>query len=62
MKYVTTIERMGIEKGFEQGREEEKQAIALNLMRQGISMEMIAQATGLTLTQLQEMQVQAIKF
>jgi predicted transposase/invertase (TIGR01784 family) len=58
MKYVTTIERMGIEQGFEQGREEEKKAIAINLLRQGISMEMIAQATGLTLTQLQEMQAQ----
>ncbi len=58
MKYVTTIERMGIEQGIEKGREEEKKAIALNLLRQGISMDMIAQATGLTVTQLQEMQVQ----
>ena len=30
--------------------------IALNLLRQGISIEAIAQATGLTLPQLQEMQ------
>jgi predicted transposase YdaD len=54
MKYVTTIERMA--------KQDERIAtqteIALNLLRQGISMEMIAQATGLTLAQLQEMQAQ----
>jgi predicted transposase YdaD len=58
MKYVTTIERMA--------KQDERLAtqteIALNLLRQGISIEMIAQATGLTVTQLQEIQVQAIKF
>jgi predicted transposase YdaD len=58
MPYVTSIERMGIEKGIEKGREEERQAIALNLLRQGISVEAIAQATGLTIAQLQQLQSQ----
>jgi predicted transposase/invertase (TIGR01784 family) len=44
------------EKGMEKGMEKERQTIALNLLRQGISIETIAQATGLTLVQLQEMQ------
>jgi predicted transposase/invertase (TIGR01784 family) len=58
MKYVTTIERMGIEQGFEQGRQEEKKAIALNMLRKNLDLETIAEITGLTLTQLQEMQAQ----
>jgi predicted transposase/invertase (TIGR01784 family) len=40
------------------GRREEKRSIALNLLRQGISIETIVQATGLTATQIQEMQSQ----
>jgi predicted transposase/invertase (TIGR01784 family) len=58
MPYITSIERMGIEEGRKEGRDEEKKAIALNLLKQGISVEMIAQATGLTVIQLQEMQAQ----
>jgi predicted transposase/invertase (TIGR01784 family) len=50
MPYMTSIEQMG--------REEEKQAIALNLLQQGFPMEAIAQATGLTLKQLQQLQNQ----
>jgi hypothetical protein len=32
------------------------ETIALNLFRQGISLEMIAQATGLSIAQLEELQ------
>ncbi len=48
METMTSWEKKGMEK--------ERQSIALNLLRQGISIETIAQATGLTLTQLQEIQ------
>ena len=48
MERMTSWEEKGIEKAT--------QSIALNLLRQGISIETIAQATGLTLTQLQEIQ------
>jgi predicted transposase YdaD len=40
----------------EKGMEKERQAIALNLLRQGISIDVIAQATGLTISQLQQLQ------
>jgi predicted transposase YdaD len=52
MKYVTTIERMA----KEEGKVEEKQTIAINLLRQGLAIEAIAQATGLTTEQLQQLQ------
>jgi predicted transposase YdaD len=54
MKYVTTIERMA----KEEGKDEERQTIALNLIRQGLTVEAIAQATGLTIEQIQALQVQ----
>ena len=52
MQTMTSWEEKGIEKGIET----ERQTIALNLLRQGLSIEIIAQATGLTLPQLQDMQ------
>jgi predicted transposase YdaD len=53
MKYVTTIERMAEARA----KEEQKQAIALNLLRQGtLSIEAISQATGLTIEQVQQLQ------
>jgi predicted transposase YdaD len=52
MKYVTTIERMAEERA----KLEEKQAIALNFLRQGLAVEVIAQATGLTIKQVQALQ------
>jgi hypothetical protein len=35
---------------------QERQSIALNLLQQGIALEAIAQATGFTIAQLQELQ------
>jgi predicted transposase YdaD len=48
MQTVTSWEEKGMEKA--------RCSIATNLLRQGISIEAIAQATGLTLSQLQEIQ------
>ena len=42
----------------EKGMEKERQTIALNLLRQGFSIESITQATGLTIAQLQQLQNQ----
>jgi hypothetical protein len=52
MPYVTSIERMGIE----QGEDRATQKIALNLLRKNIPLETIAEATGLTIEQLQQLQ------
>ena len=58
MPYITSVEQIGYDRGEVAGQEKKAIAIAVNLMKQGISMEMIAQATGLTVIQLQEIQVQ----
>jgi predicted HTH domain antitoxin len=52
MPYVTSIEQMGIE----QGKEQERQTIALNMLQENISLETIARITGLTIEQLQQLQ------
>jgi DNA-binding NarL/FixJ family response regulator len=36
------------------GRQEERRSIVLNLLRQGVAIETIAQVTGLTTTQIQD--------
>jgi predicted DNA-binding ribbon-helix-helix protein len=50
MKYVTTIERMA--------EERQKRVIALNLLKQKLAIETIAEVTGLTIEQIQALQVQ----
>jgi predicted transposase YdaD len=50
MRYVTSIERMA--------KEQQKQEIALNLLQQGLAIDAIAQATGLTIEEIQALQVQ----
>jgi hypothetical protein len=52
MPYVTSIEQMGIE----QGRNTERQGIALKMLQENISLEVIARITGLTIEQLQQLQ------
>jgi predicted transposase/invertase (TIGR01784 family) len=56
MPYVTSIERMGIEQGIEQGRDTERQTIALNMIQENIPLETIARITGLRIEQLQQLQ------
>jgi predicted transposase/invertase (TIGR01784 family) len=51
---ITSWEQEGIEKG----RSEMQRAIALNLLNQQMPPTMIAQVTGLTLEQVQELQAQ----
>ena len=59
MEVMTSWERKGMEKGIEKGVEREKQSIALNLLRENLPLETIARTTGLTIAQLQDLQVQS---
>ena len=51
MEVMTSWERKGVEK--------EKQAIALNMLRKSFSLEEVSELTGLTIAQLQDLQVQS---
>jgi predicted transposase/invertase (TIGR01784 family) len=52
MPYVTSIQQMGIE----QGEDRATQKIALKMLQENISLEVIARITGLTIEQLQQLQ------
>jgi hypothetical protein len=54
MPYVTSIEQMGIE----QGRQVEKEAIALNALRRKLPLETIAEITELSIEQIRQLQIQ----
>ncbi len=47
------------ERGMEKGRAVERQTIALNMLQKQVALETIAEFTGLTIAQLQELQSQA---
>jgi predicted transposase/invertase (TIGR01784 family) len=49
------IYEKGMEKGMEKGREEEKIEIARNLLKLGLTLESITQATGLDLKTLKKL-------
>ncbi|NJK28593.1 MAG: hypothetical protein HC925_09475 [Coleofasciculaceae cyanobacterium SM2_3_26] len=46
----------GMQIGEQQGRQEEKMVVAINLLSMGLTAEQIAQATGLTIEQVQQLQ------
>ena len=53
MPYITSVEQIGYDRGVKEDDQrllERERTIALNLLRQGLSIEVIAQATGLTVT------------
>jgi predicted transposase/invertase (TIGR01784 family) len=52
MEYITSVEQIG----FERGKQESRQEIAVNLFSQGIAIEVIAQATGLSAKTLRQIQ------
>ena len=58
MPYITSTEQMGIEKGIEKGREEERRSLALKMLQENIPLDMIARITDLTIAQLQQLQNQ----
>ena len=53
---MTSWQEKGMERGIQKGMEKERQTIAFNLLRQGISIDVIVQATGLNVSQLQHLQ------
>ncbi|PNW40952.1 UNVERIFIED_CONTAM: hypothetical protein BEN50_14630 [Euhalothece sp. KZN 001] len=58
MPLLSHLELQAKEEGRKEGQKEEKQAVALNLLRMGLSPEQVAQGTGLSLEQIQELQSQ----
>jgi predicted transposase/invertase (TIGR01784 family) len=48
--------QQGLRQGLQQGREEERRILALNFLQEGISLEVIARATGLSVDQIQQLQ------
>ena len=53
--YKNTID-FAHDKGFEEGRIEEQRAIAKRFLSAGLSVEAVAEGTGLTLEQVKELQ------
>lgn len=50
---ITAIERFGIEKGREEGRQEGLRSVALRMSNQGFTLEQIAQATEVSVERIQ---------
>ncbi len=56
MPYVTNAERIGIKQGIEKGTERTTRELALKMLRRGMDLETIADITGLSQEQLQQLQ------
>ena len=54
MRYVTSVEKIGYEKGLEKGREE----TAINLLNKGQSIEFISEITGFGPEKIRSLQKQ----
>jgi predicted transposase/invertase (TIGR01784 family) len=48
----------GKEEGKKEGQEEGKEEVALNLLRMGLPIEQVSEATGLSLDKIQQLQSQ----
>jgi predicted transposase/invertase (TIGR01784 family) len=67
MPYITSVEKIGFERGVKQGKregrqegiEQGRQEVAVNLLRQGLTIDVIAQATGLSAKKLRQIQADA---
>lgn len=55
MPYITTGERIG----YDRGKVEERQSIALNMLKDNLPLETIARFTGLSIAQLQKLQTES---
>ncbi len=62
MPYVTSVERIGFDRGVqvgkEKGRDEERRSLALKMLQEGAGLDFVAKVTGFTLEQLQQLQAQ----
>jgi predicted transposase YdaD len=62
MPYITSVERLGIKQGIEQGiqigTDDALRNVALNMLREGADIAFIAKTTGLSIEQIQELQTE----
>ena len=59
MPYITSVEQIGYDRGVEEANQrllERERSIALNMLRKNLDLETIAEVTGLTIAQLQQLQ------
>ena len=54
MPYITSVEQIG----YDRGTLERERSIALNMLRKNLDLETIAEATGLTTAQIQDLRSQ----
>ncbi|MEM6753123.1 MAG: hypothetical protein AAF630_09165 [Cyanobacteria bacterium P01_C01_bin.38] len=58
MEITTSWERKGIQKGIQEGTQQAAEQIAVNSLREGLSVEMVVKITGLSLEKVQQLQAQ----
>ena len=61
MPYITSVEQIGYDRGVKEADErslEVRKSIAFNMLRKNLDLETIAEVTGLTIAQLQDLQSQ----
>ena len=62
MPYITSVEQIGYDRGIKEGevegQEKERKTIAFNMLKDNLPLETIARLTGLTIAQIQKLQVE----
>jgi predicted transposase/invertase (TIGR01784 family) len=58
MPYITSVEQIGYDRGEAEGKEKERKSIALNMLQRNLDLQTIAEITGLTIAQIQDLQGQ----
>jgi predicted transposase/invertase (TIGR01784 family) len=58
MQTMTSWEEKGFEKGEEKGEQKATGKLILNMLREGITVEVVARVTGLSIAEIQELQTQ----
>jgi predicted transposase/invertase (TIGR01784 family) len=58
MPYITSVEQIGYDRGKVEGKVEERKSIALNMLQRNLDLQTIAEITGLTIAQIQDLQGQ----
>jgi len=61
LEWEQKTKRQGHEEGREEGREAKQREIALKFLQLGLSIELVAEGTGLSLEQVQELQQRSDK-
>jgi hypothetical protein len=55
MPYITSVEQIGSDRS----KVEERESIALNMLRRNLDLQTIAEVTGLSITQIQALQTES---